>query len=148
MATKELQEYTRINTSQPIWTQRPSEVSEDEYTNFYRAISKDYDDYAAKRHFVGEGKVEFQAILFVPKHPPLEASMGMYFQKKQTNVKLYARHVMIMDAFDEFLPPYLNFVKGVVNSDDIPLNVSRESLQDNGLIQFIARHLVRRCFEM
>merc|ERR1711972_817528 len=74
--------------------------------------------------------------------------MGVQHNRKRTNVKLYARKVLIMDAFDEFLPPYLDFVKGVVNSDDIPLNVSRELLQDRSLLTFIAKNLTRRCFDM
>lgn len=146
---KEVREFERVNGQPPIWTRAPSEILEDEYKVFYKAISNDWDDYAVKRHFVGEGTVEFQALLYVPKHPPMDMLMGVASQdRKQRNIKLYARKVLIMDEFDEFLPPYLCFVKGVVNSDDIPLNVSRELLQDNKMLKFIAKNLVKRCLDM
>merc|ERR1712003_210611 len=108
--------------------------------------SKDYLDPLAYTHFNAEGEIEFKSILFLPKKAPFDM-MDNYWQKK-AEVKLYVRRVLVAEKFDELLPRYLNFVRGVVDSDDLPLNVSREQLQQNKIMKVISKKLVRKVLEL
>merc|ERR1711982_128260 len=122
------------------------DVTEEEYNEFYKSISKDYLDPLAYTHFNAEGEIEFKSILFLPKKAPFDM-MDNYHTKK-TEVKLYVRRVLVAEKFDELLPRYLNFVRGVVDSDDLPLNVSREQLQQNKIMKVISKKLVRKVLEL
>merc|ERR1739847_159647 len=122
------------------------DVTEEEYTEFYKAISKDYLDPLAYTHFNAEGEIEFKSILFLPKKAPMDM-MDNYWTKK-SEVKLFVRRVLVADKFEELLPRYLNFVKGVVDSDDLPLNVSREQLQQSKIMKVISKKLVRKVLEL
>merc|ERR1711881_721558 len=113
---------------------------------FYKGISKDYLDPLAYTHFNAEGEIEFKSILFLPKKAPFDM-MDNYWSKK-SEVKLFVRRVLVAEKFDELLPRYLNFVRGVVDSDDLPLNVSREQLQQNKIMKVISKKLVRKELEM
>merc|ERR1711937_414864 len=121
-------------------------VTEEEYNEFYKSISKDYLDPLAYTHFNAEGEIEFKSILFLPKKAPMDM-MDNYWTKK-AEVKLFVRRVLVADKFDELLPRYLNFVRGVVDSDDLPLNVSREQLQQNKIMKVISKKLVRKILEL
>merc|ERR1712159_500424 len=122
------------------------EVTEEEYNEFYKTISKDYLDPLAYSHFDAEGEIEFKSILFLPKKAPFD-QMDNYWTKK-SEVKLYVRRVLVAEKFEELLPRYLNFVRGVVDSDDLPLNVSREQLQQNKIMKVITKKLVRKVLEL
>merc|ERR1719446_302709 len=122
------------------------DVTEEEYNEFYKGISKDYLDPLAYTHFNAEGEIEFKSILFLPKKAPFDM-MDNYWTKR-SEVKLYVRRVLVAEKFDELLPRYLNFVRGVVDSDDLPLNVSREQLQQNKIMKVISKKLVRKTLEL
>merc|ERR1711975_91677 len=122
------------------------DVTEEEYNEFYKSISKDYLDPLAYTHFNAEGEIEFKSILFLPKKAPFDM-MDNYWTKK-SDVKLFVRRVLVAEKFDELLPRYLNFVRGVVDSDDLPLNVSREQLQQNKIMKVISKKLVRKVLEL
>merc|ERR1719382_348045 len=126
---KTVYEWEQVNTQKAIWLRNKEDVTEEEYSEFYKSISKDYLDPLAYTHFNAEGEIEFKSILYLPKKAPFDM-MDNYWQKK-SEVKLFVRRVLVAEKFDELLPRYLNFVRGVVDSDDLPLNVSREQLQQN-----------------
>merc|ERR1712200_185313 len=134
------------NQSKPIWTRKPTEIEEEEYDEFYKSITKDKTGPLTKIHFVAEGEVTFKSILFVPSQQQSE-EFNKYGQKKD-NIKLYVRRVFITDDFQDVMPNYLNFVRGVVDSDDLPLNVSRETLQQHKLIKVIRKKLIRKTLDM
>lgn len=138
--------WVRVNDQTAIWTRAANEVSDDEYKAFYKSISKDFMDPFAWTHFRGEGEVEFKSILFIPTKPPY----NMYDNYYNTNseLKLFVRKVLIRDDFEDLMPRYLNFVKGVVDSDDLPLSVSRETLQQHKAIKVIGKKLVRKTLDM
>merc|ERR1712157_91575 len=139
-------EWEQVNTQKAIWLRAKEDVTEEEYTEFYKGISKDYLDPLAYTHFNAEGEIEFKSILFIPKKAPFDM-MDNYWSKK-SEVKLFVRRVLVAEKFDELLPRYLNFVRGVVDSDDLPLNVSREQLQQNKIMKVISKKLVRKVLEL
>merc|ERR1712194_101648 len=139
-------EWEQVNTQKAIWLRAKEDVTEEEYTEFYKSISKDYLDPLAYTHFNAEGEIEFKSILFLPKNAPFDM-MDNYWTKK-SEVKLYVRRVLVAEKFEELLPRYLNFVRGVVDSDDLPLNVSREQLQQNKIMKVISKKLVRKVLEL
>merc|ERR1711904_579368 len=139
-------EWEQVNTQKAIWLRAKEDVTEEEYNEFYKGISKDYLDPLAYTHFNAEGEIEFKSILFLPKKAPFDM-MDNYWQKK-AEIKLFVRRVLVADKFDELLPRYLNFVRGVVDSDDLPLNVSREQLQQNKIMKVISKKLVRKVLEL
>merc|ERR1712113_803456 len=143
---KTVYEWEQVNTQKAIWLRSKEDVTEEEYNEFYKSISKDYLDPLAYTHFNAEGEIEFKSILYLPKKAPFDM-MDNYHGKK-SEVKLYVRRVLVAEKFDELLPRYLNFVRGVVDSDDLPLNVSREQLQQNKIMKVISKKLVRKVLEL
>merc|ERR1712190_660765 len=143
---KTVYEWEQVNTQKAIWLRPKEDVTEEEYNEFYKSISKDYLDPLAYTHFNAEGEIEFKSILFLPKKAPFDM-MDNYWPKK-SEVKLFVRRVLVAEKFDELLPRYLNFVRGVVDSDDLPLNVSREQLQQNKIMKVISKKLVRKVLEL
>jgi len=134
------------NESKPIWTRKPDEIEEEEYNEFYKSITKDKNGPMTQTHFIAEGEVTFKSLLFVPNTQPSE-QFNKYGQTSE-NIKLYVRRVFITDDFKDMMPNYLSFVKGVVDSDDLPLNVSRETLQQHKLLKVIKKKLVRKTLDM
>merc|ERR1719446_1537145 len=139
-------EWEQVNTQKAIWLRAKEDVTDDEYAEFYKAISKDYLDPLAYTHFNAEGEIEFKSILFLPKKAPFDM-MDNYWTKK-SEVKLFVRRVLVAEKFEDLLPRYMNFVRGVVDSDDLPLNVSREQLQQNKIMKVISKKLVRKVLEL
>merc|ERR1712166_1672695 len=139
-------EWEQDNTQKAIWLRAKEDVTEEEYNEFYKSISKDYLDPLSYTHFNAEGEIEFKSILFLPKKAPFD--MMDNYHTKQSEVKLYVRRVLVAEKFQELLPRYLNFVRGVVDSDDLPLNVSREQLQQNKIMKVISKKLVRKVLEL
>eukprot|EP00091_Calanus_sinicus_P002863 TRINITY_DN129_c0_g1_i7.p1 TRINITY_DN129_c0_g1~~TRINITY_DN129_c0_g1_i7.p1 ORF type:complete len:801 (-),score=377.11 TRINITY_DN129_c0_g1_i7:296-2698(-) len=134
------------NESKPIWTRKPDEIEQGEYDEFYKSITKDKNGPMTQTHFIAEGEVTFKSLLFVPNSQPSE-QFNKYGQAAE-NIKLYVRRVFITDDFKDMMPSYLSFVKGVVDSDDLPLNVSRETLQQHKLLKVIKKKLVRKTLDM
>lgn len=140
-------EWEQLNTQMPIWTRSKSDITEEEYTNFYHALANnEYESPLTHTHFSAEGEIDFKSILYIPESAPY----GLYedYYQKKSSLRLYVRRVLINDKFEDFIPNYLHFVKGLVDSHDLPLNVNREQLQKSKIMKVISKKLTRKVLEM
>lgn len=143
--TETYYEFEQLNKEKPLWSRNPKDVSEDEYSEFYKSLTGDYDNHLDVAHFSVEGQVEFKGLLYIPKRAPHDLFDG---QKKHSDIKLYVRKVYITDQFDDLIPDYMKFVRGIIETDDVPLNISRELLQQNKTLKVIGKNIVKKILEM
>jgi len=139
-------EFDLVNKDKPLWNRSSKEVSEEEYTEFYKSLTGDYDSYLDVVHFNVEGQVEFKGLLYIPKRSPIDLFDGQ--TKRKGMIKLYSRKVFITDDCEDLLPEYMKFMRGVIETEDIPLNISRETLQQNKILKVIGKNIIKKALEM